>query len=239
MQRTDDTTTTTFPVALEEGAGGEALVHSLTLPGCVAEGPTRDEALAAFPRLLADWLDFLAARGERVPAPEAELEVAVDEWVTVNAPVLRTGGVAHFDADLLPLTDSDLRAALARLGDLRSPLLRALRPVPDADLDRIGADRWTVRRVVDELARAQWWTLSRLGSSPLAEVPPRLIGRLDTAMALVIQQLTGLSEPARSAAVELDGELWTPRRVVRRLLWLEWTLGRSALRMLAEARVPV
>jgi hypothetical protein len=72
----------------------------------------------------------------------------------------------------------------------------------------------------------------------MAEVPDRILGRLDTAMALVVQQLTSLDEEARSRVLELDGEQWTPRKVVRRLLWLEWALGGGALRALEAEEAP-
>lgn len=219
----------TFPVGLEQGADGATLAHSLSVPGCVAPGTDPDSALEAFANELAEWLHFLGAQGERIPEPGSELEITVDEWIATDAEVADSGGTVCFEADRAPLSEAEIAAGLRRLGDLRGRLLRALRQLPEAELDRERAGGWTVRRVVEELARAQWWTLSRLGASPLAEVPPRTLGRLDTAMALVVQQFTELPPEARGAEVELDGEIWTPRRVLRRLLWLEWTLGRSAL----------
>jgi len=51
-------------------------------------------------------------------------------------------------------------------------------------------------------------------------------------MALTVQQLTGFAREARHRVLELDGELWSPRKVIRRLLWLEWWLGRTALALL-------
>jgi hypothetical protein len=64
----------------------------------------------------------------------------------------------------------------------------------------------------------------------MVDIPERLLARLDTAMALVVQQLTGLADESRGQLLELNGESWTPRKVVRRLLWLEWALGGTALR---------
>src|SRR5690242_5649861 len=107
----------TFPVGLEEGPDGGALVHGLTVPGCVAEGRDREEALAAFPGALSDWLHFLGAHGERIPEPGSELEVAVDEWVTSESDV--SGGVsaAFFAADERPLGAAEISIGLRRLGD--------------------------------------------------------------------------------------------------------------------------
>jgi hypothetical protein len=98
----------------------------------------------------------------------------------------------------------------------------------DAALEAPAQGGWTIRQVLEELARAQWWTLSRLGASPMAETPDSTLGRLDTAMALVVQHLGHLEPERRGTRIELDGEEWTPRKVLRRLLWLEWTLGRAA-----------
>ena len=227
----------TFPVALEESADGTALVHALTLPGCVSAGRDRDEALAGFPDVLADWLHFLGDRGEPIPEPGCELEVTVDEWVSVDADLSGGAGHALLEADERPLDAAEIHLALQRLGDLRGPLLRRLRQLPPDDLDRVEIGDLTVRRIADELARAQWWTLTRLGASPLGEVPARTLGRLDTAMALVVQRFTELASEGAAPPVELEGELWTPRKVLRRLLWLEWTVGGSLLRLLTPTGI--
>jgi hypothetical protein len=157
-----------------------------------------------------------------------ELEIAVDEWVQSDAEVERGESDVCFERDLAPLADREINEGLYALGDLRGRLLRALRDVPRAEFDTRTVGVLTLRRILDELARAQWWTLTRLGASPLAEVPEQPVARLDTAMALVVQQFTGLARTERDRVIEIDGEVWTPRKVMRRLLWVEWSLGRSA-----------
>lgn len=230
----------TFPVGLEEGADGATRIHSFSLPGCTAEGATRDEALAAFPRALAGWLHALAAAGEPLPPAGAELEVHVEEWVRTQANVAAGESDVTFEDDLRPLSAEEATALLHRLGDLRRRLLERVRGLRPQELDAERPGGWTVRGALDELARAQWWLLTRLGASPLAEVPERTLGRLDTAMALVVQQFTTLGEEQRAAVLELDGEVWTARKVLRRLLAQEWALGellQGALRDPAEGRV--
>ncbi|HEX2203537.1 MAG TPA: type II toxin-antitoxin system HicB family antitoxin [Longimicrobium sp.] len=225
---------TRFSVGLEQGADGSLFAHALTLPGCAASGPTPEAAMAAFERELHGWLFFLSTAGERVPPPDAELEVAVDEWVESDARVAEGESTACFAADLRPLDQPEIERALRLLGDLRGRVLARVRRLPravvDRALDRPTEGGWTVRRVLEELARAQWWTLSRLGSTPMAGAADATLARLDTAMALVVQHLGGLPEAERGRRLELDGEEWTPRKVLRRLLWLEWTLGRAAVR---------
>lgn len=222
-----------FSVGLEQGNDGATRVHSFSVPGCVAQGPSEDAALQRFPDALADWLLFLAAVGDPVPPLDAELEVVVDEWLSTEADVAGGQTDICFEDDLRPLADEEIQTGLRRLGDLRGRLLARIRRLPEAELDHATLDGWPARRILDELARAQWWTLSRLGASPLAEVPPGILGRLDTAMALAVQQFGHLPTEARGRALDLDGELWTPRKVLRRLLWLEWSLGQAALSALS------
>jgi hypothetical protein len=223
---------TRISIGLEQGADGYIWAHPLEAAGFAGVGPTAGEALAGFERGLVDWLRFLSSIGEPVPPPDAELELAVDEWIETDAKTAIGESAALFAADVRALGDDELRRGVRLLGDLRGTLLARIRRIPRRDvesaLEAPAEGGWTIRQVLEELARAQWWTLSRLGASPMAETPDSTIGRLDTAMALVVQHLGQLEPGRRGARVELDGEEWTPRKVLRRLLWLEWTLGRAA-----------
>jgi predicted RNase H-like HicB family nuclease len=222
-------------VGLEEGADGGFLAHALDVPGCAAAGASPAGAVASLQPALFAWLRLLASRGEPVPPAGAELELGVDEWIRTGARVSRGETRVLFAADLPPLAAEEAERLLHRLGDLRGRVLALLRRRPEALLETETAGGTTVRRVLEELARAQWWTLTRLGASPLGEVPERTLARLDTAMALTVDRLTSLEDADRGRLLEIDGEEWTPRKVVRRLLWLEWTLGGAALGALAGA----
>ncbi|HEX6041676.1 hypothetical protein [Longimicrobium sp.] len=223
----------TIRVGLEEGADGAVMAHALTVPGCVAIGGSAEAAVGAFERTLMEWLRFLSVSGEPVPPPGAELELAVDEWVSTDARVSIGESEALFEDDLRPLQQDEAERGVQRLGTLRGRILAHVRRRPDALLDAETPGGMTARRVLEELARAQWWTLSRLGATPMAEVPEKTLQQLDTALALVVDRLTTLPDEMRGYRLELDGEDWTPRKVLRRLLWLEWTLGAAAVAALA------
>ena len=223
-------------VGLEQGTDGAIVAHALSLPGCAAAGATPEAAMAAFERELVAWLRFLESAGEPVPPPDAELEVAVDEWLETDARVGAGESVACFAADLRALSENEIQRGVRLLGDLRGRVLASVRRLRrnevEAALETETAGGWTVRRVLEELARAQWWTLGRLGATPMAGAPDATLGRLDTAMALVVQHMGHLPPERRGTRLEMDGEEWTPRKVLRRLLWLEWTLGGAAARAL-------
>ena len=220
-------------VGLEEGADGGVMAHALSLPGCAAPGDSPEAAVAAFQRVLMEWLRFLSMAGEPVPAADAELELSVDEWIATDARVRAGESAVLFQADVPPLDAEEAERGLHLLGALRARILAHLRRRPEALLDVETAGGMTARQVLEELARAQWWTLSRLGATPMAEVPEKTLARLDTAMALVVDRMTSLPDGARGQLLVLDGEEWTPRKVLRRLLWLEWSLGGAALAALA------
>src|SRR3712207_2163463 len=99
-------------VGLEEGPDGAVFVHALSLPGCVAGAERRDAALEAFPDVLARWLHTLAALGRPVPAPGAELEVAVDEWIQSGGNVALGESTVCFEADRVPLSAEEVDGAL-------------------------------------------------------------------------------------------------------------------------------
>jgi predicted RNase H-like HicB family nuclease len=221
---------TRFTVGLEESAGRAVYAHGLNLPGCIGVGATSDEALEAFERDLNDWLAFLEAHGMAVPPRGEELDIVVEEWIEEEGDV--EGSRACFEADRVPLGPGEVARALDTLGALRGRLLPRIRRARDADLEGHRTAGFTAREVLEELARAQWWTLTRLGASPLAAVPDRVVARLDTAMALVVDRFSTLDADRSGMSIVLDGEEWTPRKVLRSILWLEWSLGGAALRTL-------
>ena len=226
-------------VGVEQGADGHCWAFALDGAGCAGAGPSMEEAVEAFQRQYFDWLRFLQRVGEPVPPASALLEIAVDEWSVSDANVAAGETTVLFNAEYRAITDDELLRGVRLLGDLRGRVLSRIRAIPrremDAALDAPVEGGLSVRDVLEELARAQWWTLSRLGATPMAGTPEATLGRLDAAMALVVQHLGHLDPARRDLWLELDGEEWTPRKVLRRLLWLEWTLGQAALRGLDAA----
>lgn len=46
------------------------------LPGCMADGKTRAEALSAVERVIDEWLETAAALGRAIPEPKGRLQYA-------------------------------------------------------------------------------------------------------------------------------------------------------------------
>ena len=67
----------TRPVILYPGEDGYVVAEVPSLPGCVSQGKTRDEALANIQEAIALHIEVLQERGEPLPDDQVEMvEVA-------------------------------------------------------------------------------------------------------------------------------------------------------------------
>ncbi len=46
------------------------------LPGCMADGPTQEAALANAAVVIQEWMDFAQEIGREIPAPRQRLQIA-------------------------------------------------------------------------------------------------------------------------------------------------------------------
>ena len=66
-----------YRVLIEQGEDGVFIAEVPSLPGCVAQGATRDEALANSREAIAAYLESLEAHGDPVPPSISEEIVEV------------------------------------------------------------------------------------------------------------------------------------------------------------------
>jgi antitoxin HicB len=66
-----------FRVIIEPDEDGIFVAECSTLPGCISQGKTRDEALANIREAIAGYLQSLEKHGEAVPGPISEEIVEV------------------------------------------------------------------------------------------------------------------------------------------------------------------
>ncbi len=85
----------------------KTLVHVLELLGCVASGPTTDEAIAATPSAIRAYRTFLRRSGEAVDEREP-IEIDVAEHVTKGDFIGNGSPYIVFEGDLDPLTEAEV-----------------------------------------------------------------------------------------------------------------------------------
>lgn len=187
--------------ALEEGG---YLAHVPELMGCVARGKTKEEAIQRTREAVSAYLALLRHRGISVPSAAEPIELDVKETEALT-----------LDADYASMSDQELDDLWHVQSASRESLLETLSEMPSSSLNwRHDPQSWSVRNVLEHMARADIWYASRLEEAGFSE----LTWRLAATRELVMNQLHNLPGDARGRVTKHDGEDWTPRKVARRML---------------------
>ena len=223
---------TIYDLHLESGPKRRTtMVHVLDLLGCVANGPTTEEALAATPEGIRAYRRFLHRHGEPVNL-ESPLETRVvahvteGEWLGNGSPYLT------FEADEAPIDDQEIVALLPRLGWLLDELATWAETRSEAELDTPPEGRGrTGRAVLLHVLGAQGVSLattlrgapgfSRLhGAAERGEVPlPVALRRVGE---MAEERIWRATPEERRATRELSGRTYTLRKALRRMLEHDW-----------------
>jgi antitoxin HicB len=67
-----------FRVAIEQDEDGKFIASCPTLPGCLSDGNTRDEALVNIKDAIEGYLTSVVKSGDPIPSPISEEVVDVD-----------------------------------------------------------------------------------------------------------------------------------------------------------------
>jgi hypothetical protein len=213
-------------------AEGRTTAWLLDFPGAFAYGTAGTEATLAAARALIDyqiWMEkhtpasWLADLGDfDVALAETWQGYMLDE----NFELARDGQGsevgAWFRHDWKPLSAEDVRRALLLLEWTRADLLASVSGLTQAELDEARpAERWAIGGILNHVGGAEWWYLDRLGLAKLARpaVPKDPFERLALIRAILCAALPALVGVEQ--VVGRDGELWSPRKLVRRALWHE------------------
>lgn len=125
----------TYDLYLESGPKRrKTMVHVPELLGCVATGPTTEDALAATPDAIRAFRSFLARHGEGVDEPEP-IETHVAEHVTEGEWLGNGSPYIVLAPDLVPPTDEEVELFLRRFEALYGVLADWAEGLDDRDLD--------------------------------------------------------------------------------------------------------
>lgn len=198
---------------------GRWIAHLADWPGGFASAGSREAAVAAAAEAAPQFFDWLRRHGEQPPA--AAFEFVVDEvhraWVSDDDYEVN----AFFAADRAPLTAEEVAVFTARLAASRADLLDACLGLSDEALaQQLPGERWPINGVLNHVATAENWYLSRLGlDNEAAWDMNAVLGRLMLVRAQFNEALKLMA--GKDATATLQGETWSPRKIVRRALWHE------------------
>lgn len=223
---------TVYGLYLESGPKRrKTMVHVLDLLGCVATGPTTEDALAATPAAIAAFRRFLHRHGEPVEI-DAPIETRVVEHVTEGMWLGNGSPYFAFALDLEPISGEEVDRLVERLHWLVEELAAWAAAQDDEQLDAppTGGSR-TNRAILLHVLGAQGASLAAaLGGAPgfsrlhsAAERGEIGLPAALTRAAEMVEERIGLVPAERRNDVRVvTGRTYTPRKALRRMLEHDW-----------------
>jgi len=195
----------TFRVYVETSQGaldeGGPLAHVPELPGCTARGKTVEAVKDAIRRAAREYIAFLRAQGEGELPDEFEFEFEETQDLTLPP-------------DHVPVTTEEIERAKRWLDAARRALLQELAFLPAEAWDwQPGKNDWPLRNITGHMSNAELWYTDRLSEPERAPLE-----RLAITRRVALDRLDALAPEHWCRAVTFDGEEWTPRKVLRRML---------------------
>ncbi len=191
-------------------SGGSFLADVVELPGCVARGATKDEAVANVRRTFRDYLELMRDRG-----------VSTEHWGDLDPATFVVKDPPEdrlIPEDTRPLEEHEIRDFLHQMEGSRSALLAQVRGLSSAELERKPTeDMWSVREALEHIMQTEVTLLSRL-----EKWPDRDFATLQAAHRMAFQRFSIL-EPADTQGTHRVFQYgWSTRKVMRRILEHEY-----------------
>jgi len=228
-------------IGVENGAEGRTIMWVLDHLGCFSYGENSQEALRALPLAVQDYNEWLIKHGLGDQVVSLDQSVQIDEtWdvyrIDENYVVSQDGYEvnAWFQDDWRPLTKPEIKPGIALLAASRGDLLLSVAGLDEETLNRkITGERWSIAGILNHVGNADWWYLDRLGLSfSRDEVPAEPVEWLKQVRSHMLSVLPTLVDSTQ--VVGIDGEFWSPRKVLRRAVWHERNHTAHIRKLLAE-----
>ncbi len=179
------------------------VAHVPALPGATARGETVEEAREKIHQAIKDYLALLHNVGEAVPRGDGELHLEFEEVNTTT-----------FLTDYDTLRPNEIEMLFRWMAISRQELMDLVKQIPPDALDwQPDAETPSVRDIICHVAEADLWYTDRLTQWP--EAP---LFRLAATRGVALERLRSLNEKDRASVKIHEGEEWTPRKVMRRML---------------------
>jgi predicted RNase H-like HicB family nuclease/uncharacterized damage-inducible protein DinB len=221
---------TVYQLYLESGPKHKkTMVHVLDLLGCVATGPTTEEAVARTPAAIRAFLDLLHRHGEKVD-PKAKIETEVADHITEGDWLGNGSPYITFPPDKQPLTTAEIERFIPWLEWMRADMLALIAPLSDAEWAAEPEQGRPVRRIVEHVASAEYNFVRVFGKIPGLAGPGAMekMGRdellvwMDNLRECELARLSTLTEEERTAVMTRGESTRTARQMMRRMLEHQW-----------------
>lgn len=179
------------------------VAHIPGLPGAAARGKTVAEAKENVRAAIQEYVRLLRDVGESVPRVSDGIEL---EFQEVDS--------ATFLTDYDALRPNEMETVFRWMAISRQELMDLVKELPEEALTwKKDEETPSIGELLCHLAEADLWYTDRLKQWPQAP-----IFRLAAARGVALERLRELSEDKRATVTTFDGQEWTPRKVLRRIL---------------------
>ena len=179
------------------------VAHVPDLPGASARGKTIEEAKENIREAIKEYVRLLRDVGEQVPRYSDGIELEFQE-----------ADGATFLTDYDGLRPNEMETLFRWMAISRQELMDLVKDLPEEAMEwRPNEEASSIREILCHLAEADLWYTDRLTRWP--EAP---LFRLAAARGIALERLRDMSEERRASVTTFDGEDWTPRKVMRRML---------------------
>jgi predicted RNase H-like HicB family nuclease/uncharacterized damage-inducible protein DinB len=216
-----------YALYLESGPQRKkTLAHVLDLLGCVVQGDTTDEAVAATPDAIRAYLGYLRRHGEKID-PNEKIETRVAEHNTEGM----FSGQAIWPQDLKPIAPAALARYVRWLDWSRADLLALTKQIDDKSLRAKPPKGRSLRDILLHVLGAdKSYVYALVGPLKAMGEPTNAADRgdldlriaLKVARAAAIDRLKTLTHAERARVRTSGQSTYSAYRVIRRMLEHEW-----------------
>ena len=179
------------------------VAHVPALPGASARGKTIEDAKHNIRTAMEEYLSLLRDVGEPVPKASEGIHLDFEEVDT-------TTFLTDYDA----LHPNEMQTLFRWMAVSRQELMDLVKNLPgEAFAWNPDAETPSVRDILCHMAEADLWYTDRLRQWPDAP-----LFRLAATRGVALERLRALSERELGRVTVYEGEEWTPRKVMRRML---------------------
>jgi len=213
-----------YRLAVEEIEPGHWVAWALDLPACFSSAQTEAEAVDRAPERIAGYYAWLTDHDPSLPVieepPVTEVVETFGSFASSEDPDYVVN--AFFEEDRRPLGYWDVEVGLRLLQWTRQDLLSGLTGAAPAQLTEAiaGEVQGSIAGILRHVATAENWYFGHLGLGlDRAELPRDPFAVLGVVRAHTRAHLPSLAGNARIHCRR--DELWSARKVLRRMLWHE------------------
>lgn len=206
------------------------MVHVPTLLGCIARGPTTQDAIHNTPEAITSFLSDLRSHDKTVD-PFAPFEITIAEHVMEGSWIGYGDPAPGFAVDFEPLSSPDHITYLAHLGYLQADLLNIAKTLPVNKLFESPPNgHRPIYNILSHIAESQTTYLRYLVgpvdglSAAVKSITPEsdVCLNLEHVFELITSRLQSLSSAECKQLVPHGQVTWSARRCFRRTLEHAW-----------------